>query len=54
MMEPVAAVSAFLTLDFYTRDKPTINFRTIERGYFLEKRTADLRGTVHRTVGGRW
>jgi hypothetical protein len=34
-----------MTPDFYMRDKPTANFRTIERGYFLKERTADPKGT---------
>jgi hypothetical protein len=37
---------AYLSVDFCTWDKPTVNFRTIERGYLLKERTADPGGTV--------
>ncbi|HUY12954.1 MAG TPA: type I restriction enzyme endonuclease domain-containing protein [Terriglobia bacterium] len=32
-------------MGFCTRDKPTIKFRAIDRGYLLKERTADPRGT---------
>jgi hypothetical protein len=31
----VATVSAFLTVGFYRWEKPTVNHRTIDRGYQL-------------------
>ena len=46
---PVATVSAFVTVGFYTRDKLTVNFRTIDRGYLLKEKSADPGGTVRAT-----
>jgi hypothetical protein len=44
-----ATVSAFLTVGIYARDKLSVNFRTIDRGYLLKEKTADPGGTVRAT-----